>query len=209
MYDAVGMKMITATTPPYPPAPWRLRGGAWLGLFAADPPVTLPYGLQHVLPSRSAVVALLRYLQGTLQYDELMIGSLVRHGLRAGLHVDHIWVDDAQSLQGGRQIWGLPKELATFTWAGSTVQVADSAGPIVTLSVDPRTALLPRLPLALPFFGYRDNRWVYAIGSGSARLGRAGMRLSNWSDRFPYRVGPTPLLSIAMKPFCLSVPAPR
>ncbi len=186
-----------------------MRGAGWAGLFVADRPLSLPPGLQHLLPSRSIVIALLRYLEGTLRYDELIIGSLLRHGFQAGLHVQHIWVNDTQSLQGGRQIWGLPKELATFSWAGSTVQVADSAGSIVTLSIDPRTALLPRLPLPLPFFGYLDNGWVYTIARASARFGHAGMRLSSWSERFPYRVGTAPLLSVAMKPFHLSVPAPR
>ncbi len=209
MYDATSMKTTTAVPPSYPPAPWRLRGGAWIGLFAADQPVTLPHGLQHVLPSRSIVVALIRYLGGTLQYDELIIGSLVRHELRAGLHVHHIWVDDPQSLQGGRAIWGLPKELAVFTWTGPTVHVADPAGPILALRIDPRMALLPRLPQPLPFFGYLNNRRVYTVAPASARLGRAGMHLSNWSDRFPYRVHSAPLLSAALKPFRLSVPAPR
>jgi hypothetical protein len=35
------------------------------------------------------------------------------------------------------------------------------------------------------------------------------MRLSHWSDRFGYRIGATPALAISMKPFRLSIPAPR
>ncbi len=198
-----------ATGERYPPAPWRFRGGAWVGLFLADRPLLPPAALKYVLPSRLVVVALIRYREGTLQYDELIIGALARRRLSVGLHVHHIWVDDTQSFAGGRQIWGLPKEFASFTWVGPTVHVADAAGPILTLRIDPRTALLPRLPLPVPFLGYVDNRWVYTIGSAVARLGRAGMHLSSWAERFPYALGTEPLLAIAMKPFRMRLPEPR
>lgn len=196
----------------YPPAPWRSRGGAWCGMFQADAPLRLPHDLQP-LPGGAAaerwrVVALIRYLQGTLCYDELIIGGWARRGRSIGLYVDQIWVDDLASVWGGRRIWGLPKQLATFHWAGSRVQVADRNGPILTLTLDLRTALLPRLPLILPAFGLRDGRRVLMLARMQARLGRAGMRLDDWSERFGYGVGATPLVALAAKPMRLLVPAP-
>lgn len=51
----------------------------------------------------------------TLEYLELIvIPGLVRRGHRLGAWISHIYVDDAQSVAGGRSIWALPKELAEF-----------------------------------------------------------------------------------------------
>lgn len=194
----------------YPPAPWHFQGGAWFGIFQADAPLRLPPGLQQLPgpPQRWRVVALIRYLQGTLRYDELIIGGWVRRGPLVGLYVDQIWVDDLQSVWGGRCIWGLPKQLATFSWADNRVQVADERGPILTLTLDLRTALLPRMPVVSPAFGVRDGQLVLTKGQMQARLGRAGMQLHDWSDRFGYGIRSTPLLGLAAKPMSTVVPAP-
>ena len=202
------IETMAEPTVTYPAAPWVSRGGAWVGLFTTDKPVPLPRGLTHLLGSRTIVVALIRYLQGTLQYDELIVGSYARHNLSIGLFVHHIWVDDVQSLWGGRRIWGLNKQLATFDWSGNTVRITDDAGPILSLQVDPRTAWLPRLPLPVPVFGQHDDRWLFAVASASARIGGAGMQLSEWSSRFGYRIGGKPFIGVGMKPFRMSVPAP-
>lgn len=51
----------------------------------------------------------------TLQYNELIvIPAIVRQGLCLGAWISHIYVDHPSSLAGGREIWGLPKELAEF-----------------------------------------------------------------------------------------------
>lgn len=199
----------TTITSGYPPAPWQMRGGAWIGLFQADRSLPLPPDLVPLLGKRSVVVALIRYLEGTLRYDECIVGTFVRRGALPGLYVQHIWVDSLPSLRGGRAIWGLPKQLARFTWHGAKVAIADADGPIVTLSIDAQVALLPRLPLPIPLFGCRNRQRVFALASASARPGRARMQLSGWSDRFDYRIGATPVLAIGMKPFRLSIPAPR
>ena len=52
---------------------------------------------------------LANYTSGTLVYRELIVFS---HATARGMVVSHIYVDDEQSLSGGREIWGLPKELA-------------------------------------------------------------------------------------------------
>lgn len=186
-----------------------MRGGAWIGLFPTDRPVSLPPDLTPLLGERSVLVALIRYLEGTLRYDECIVGSLVRYGALPGVYIEHIWVDSLPSLRGGRAIWGLPKQLARFTWHGSEVAIADADGPIATLSVDTSVALLPRLPLPIPLFGCRDRRRVFAVAGASARIGRAGMQIFHWSDRFGYRISHAPTLAIGLKPFRLSIPAPR
>ncbi|HEX6287923.1 MAG TPA: acetoacetate decarboxylase family protein [Herpetosiphonaceae bacterium] len=193
----------------YPPAPWHTCGGAWIGLFRADQAVPVPPDLKPLLGARWLVVALIRHLAGTLRYDELIVGALVRRGAHPGLHVHAIWVDSRASQASGHHIWGLPKVLARFDWRDSTVQIADADGLVATLHIDPRTALLPRLPVAVPVFGERSQRRLRALALASARLGRAGLRVAAWSERFPYRVGARPLFAVAMKPFDLVVHPPR
>jgi hypothetical protein len=197
------------TEKPYPPPPWRSYNQMWMGLFAVDAPPALPAGLRPLLSSRWVILGLIRYLEGsTLQYDELIIGSMARRGFRTGLFVHHIWVDSETSLWGGRRIWGLNKELATFAWDGDTVRVTDDAGPIVTMTVDrtPRTS--PRLPAIAPGFGQRDGRWVHVTGTVQARLGKVDLRVDEWSPRFPYRLAGVPRLAFAANPAEVSVPAP-
>jgi hypothetical protein len=54
---------------------------------------------------------LANYTGGTLAYRELIVFS---HTTLKGAVISHIYVDDEQSQSGGIDIWGLPKELATF-----------------------------------------------------------------------------------------------
>ena len=79
----------------YPEAPWRLHGE----LIVVP---TWP-------PGRGVMLA--NYTGGTLAYRELIVFS---HTTLKGAVISHIYVDDEQSQSGGIDIWGLPKELATF-----------------------------------------------------------------------------------------------
>jgi hypothetical protein len=106
-----------------PPPPWRLRGRvtivpalarladaqAWVGSAGRVVPVA---------PGRTLGGALLASYEtgSTLPYRELLVASaLVRRGPMLGLWADHVWVDSANSLAGGRQIWGIPKRRARFS----------------------------------------------------------------------------------------------
>jgi acetoacetate decarboxylase len=81
----------------HPPPPWHLFGEL----------IIVPARVGHSLGG----VLLANYTSGTLVYRELIVFS---HATARGMVVSHIYVDDEQSLGGGREIWGLPKELATF-----------------------------------------------------------------------------------------------
>jgi hypothetical protein len=51
---------------------------------------------------------------GVLHYDEFMCAVLVRP-LRAHLiHVTNIWVNNKAAAAGGRELWGVPKQLGEF-----------------------------------------------------------------------------------------------
>jgi acetoacetate decarboxylase len=89
---------------PHPPAPWHLNGE-----LVVVPALTSARQLGGVM--------LANYTSGTLVYRELIVFS---HLTPRGMVVSHIYVDDEQSMSGGREIWGLPKELATFDYGAST-----------------------------------------------------------------------------------------
>jgi hypothetical protein len=51
---------------------------------------------------------------GVLQYREFICSLMCRRGLRTVLTVVMCWVDSDVSLRGGRELWGIPKELGAF-----------------------------------------------------------------------------------------------
>ncbi|MFC0542464.1 acetoacetate decarboxylase family protein [Kutzneria chonburiensis] len=116
------------------------------------------------------VLAVVRYREGTLSYNEVFVGSVVRRGFRVGLWVHGIWVDSVESLWGGREIWGLPKELATFTWRNRGLTMTAQDGRLdVRFSGSPRWSA--RVPFVAPAFGL-GSRFFYGIGHGRLRLAR-------------------------------------
>ncbi|HEY7848456.1 MAG TPA: acetoacetate decarboxylase family protein [Ktedonobacterales bacterium] len=207
--------LLTPPETPYPPAPWRAYAQCWLGLFRSDRPATLPAGLHPLLGARARVVALVRYLPGsTLVYDELIIATPALLGARPGLAVEYIWVDSLASLWGGRRIWGLPKELADFTWSERSVRVSDGAGPLMTLDVARSDAARggPALPLATASIGRLGGAWAYSVFPLRARLGhlgRADLRLHDLSPRFGFTLSERRLLAAAARDCRISFPAAR
>lgn len=195
------MDEIPTTDVAYPPAPWRALGQYWAGLFRADRPVPLPDGLRHALGPRRLVIALARYLEGPLRYDELIVGAVAWRGARPGLWVHNIWVDSLASLAGGRAIWGLPKQLARFTWADDQVSIADDAGLIALLDAPKPTSMLPPLWSPGAGIGRRDGQWCYFAAPQWSRWGVGRMRVAAWSPRLPYRPSARPLFSLAAHPF--------
>jgi hypothetical protein len=148
--------------------------------------VALPADLRPLAGSRRLVVALAEYREGTLRYRELVVGALVRRGARAGIVALWIWVDSLESLWGGRRLWGIPKEPATFTHAGDVIRVHDDQGVIAVLGVGGERVLpVPSLRLPATGFGQIEEQRVFLPGRvrGRPTLGR--LRVIEWSDRLP------------------------
>ena len=195
---------------PYPAAPWDMKGQLWMSAFKSDAPVQLPPGLKHFLDPKTIVVTVVRYLEGTLCYDELIVGTPARLGARVGVYVDYIWVNSLASVWGGRRIWGLPKNLAEFAWDDSTVRISDEQGPIATITVDMTLGYSPWVWMPTPGIGQlENNQWAYTIGQMWARLGGRAMHIEEWSTRFAYRLAPKPAFSLGAKSFRMRVPAAK
>jgi len=195
---------------PFPPAPWIMKGQLWMGLFKTDTPVQIPAVLKHLVGPRSLLVSVVRYREGTLCYDELILGTLARRGLRVGIHTDYIWVTDLAALWGGRRIWGVPKNLAEFTWKDSMVCITDKEGPIATIKLDMSPAKLPWIWTPTPTIGQLENgNWLSGVGGLSMRLGRADMQIEEWGPRFGYHPENKASLSFGGKPFRVHLPAAK
>jgi acetoacetate decarboxylase len=129
----------------YPPPPWNLEGYAFqtLQLLDIDRVSSLipsELGIVSVLPGKTlGGVYVASYGAGSVMtYNELIVVSaVVHHGGKIGAWISHIYVDNPNSVAGGREIWGLPKELAQFTWdLGKTphVQVRQGDELLCTLN---------------------------------------------------------------------------
>ncbi len=136
----------------YPPEPWDLRGQLHLTVWwlpIADLPA-LPPGLAPVRLGGHALVsaAWVDYEPGgVLSYRELLVAVLVWHGTRLRVSITDIWVDRVPSLRGGRELWGIPKELARFDFAGTRYAASTPDGAAIARgTVTPRTGLPGRWP---------------------------------------------------------------
>lgn len=158
-------------TSTYPPEPWYLGGALHVSVFlvpVSDLPASFarPRGRRLLRIGRRAIVgvAAVRYVPGgALEYDELLVSvpTVGRGGAR--ITIPQIWVDSPASRQGGREMWGIPKELADFQRTGRGQSIR------MRMSVDERAVAglhasrgLPLLPgmrqLALPILQHLDGR---------------------------------------------------
>jgi acetoacetate decarboxylase len=116
----------------YPPAPWNLYGNALQSFHLIDfekAKAIVPSDLEivSVLPGKTlgGLYLSIYDARSTLNYHELIVvAALVRYRGTIGSWISHIYVDRPESVAGGRNIWGLPKEMADFTWGDRDIKVA-------------------------------------------------------------------------------------
>jgi hypothetical protein len=190
----------------YPPEPWHLRGRMYLSVFgvprATLPP--LPAGVRPVTVAGRAIVgaAWVRYEPGgTLSYRELLSAVLVR-GRGLGVTIVDIWVDDVRSRDGGRELWGIPKELARISMERDGA-VGAAGAPIAEARIRAR-----RWPGTWPF----AFTVIQEYGGGLRRSpvrGRAaaGAAVARWQVEpegpLGYLAGRKPVWSVALHDFRL------
>ena len=120
----------------YPPEPWELRGQLHLTVWRV-PLAHLPRlsaGLKPVRAGGAAVVATSWVIYepgGVLSYRELLVAVLAHRGGRPLVTITDIWVDSTPSLHGGRELWGIPKQRASFHIDGATCAALDADGELI------------------------------------------------------------------------------
>lgn len=192
----------------YPPEPWDLRGQLHASAFLvplAEVPCDVPSGCEPVRVGRNGIVgvAWVDYGPGgVMQYRELMATLLVRKGLRIMPTITHIWVDSPSSRDGGRALWGIPKELAEFDFDGPHLSARDSEGPLAHATITRVLALPGRWPS-----GFRVAQWLDGRPKLSPVRSRAAVELSRAtfsadpSGPLAFLAGRKPLASFSLRDF--------
>jgi hypothetical protein len=120
----------------YPPAPWVLRGQANFSVLAVRshslPAVPAGFTPLRVGGFGLVVAGWVDYQGGSiLRYGELLAAVAGRWAGGISATVTHMWVDSPASRAGGRELWGYPKELASFGLAidpSGTARAYDPGG---------------------------------------------------------------------------------
>src|SRR4051794_31368506 len=209
----------------YPPEPWDLRGQSYLSIFAVPRSAVpaLPAPLAAVVrpapvgPWALVGAAFVRYEPGgIMQYQELFSAVLVHERGRPRVSITDIWVDSPASRDGGRALWGIPKDLADLTIRtapdGGTVAAAsggDSAASIGSASFRPRVRLPGRWPIRMTVAQALAGtvRRTPVRGHAAVRLGGSAWRvdargpLGHLADR-------RPLLTLTLADFRLRFGTP-
>ena len=126
----------------YPPAPWKLEGYAFQTLHLVAKEKALPFvprelEIVELLPGKTlGGIYLSAYQSGSiLEYNELIVvAAYVRYEGKIGAWISHIYVDHQDSVAGGREIWGLPKEMAEFDWGTHGVIVKQQNSQLCSFS---------------------------------------------------------------------------
>jgi hypothetical protein len=205
----------------YPPEPWQLRGQMFLSVFLVPrgrlpqlPPVLDAAVRPITVGGRAAVgAAWVRYEPGgVLHYQELLSAVLVHERGRPRVSITDIWVDSLASREGGRRLWGIPKEMADFTIDTENSPLVDASAslpgsetPISSALVRLKGRLPGRFPLALTV--------AQALGEHVRRTpvrGRAGLRTADAAWRpapdgpLGHLAGRRPVLTLAVTDFWLT-----
>lgn len=163
----------------YPQAPWTLKGYGIQTLQLVDvdrvrPLVPAELKIISVLPGKTlGGIYLASYENGsTLTYNELIVVSAIVHQkANIGGWISHIYVDNADSIAGGRSIWGLPKEYAEFTWNTQNT---------CSVSVQQNESLLCHLSVSWQLPGWNQSLLIPVFSTISSKLltfnGQAGFK---------------------------------
>jgi hypothetical protein len=205
----------------YPPAPWRLRGWG----FATCGLVEVTAARRFVPPEATVVpvwpgnmiggVYFASYEEGSaLVYHELIISAaLVWICGRLCFWMPRLYVDSAESLAAGHAIWGVPKELATFSVARDgterVVTVRQAGELVCRLRAGRVGRTVPGLlPLPAVGVGAGDLRFFTGRLAGRVARLRVGVEIPATSPFAPLRLD-RPWLGLAHERLHLLVPAPR
>lgn len=202
----------------YPPAPWHLQGFSLQTLHLLDVDrvrASIPAELKiiSVFPGKTlGGIYVASYGTGsTLEYNELIVVSALVNGAgKVGSWISHICVDHPESVAGGRQIWGLPKQMAQFTWddSQSQVQVQQDDRVLCTFK---RRWQLPGWQQSFKglIFSCLDSKLRVFEGEGEFKTHLAGIDLTIPADSpiAEINIG-RPWLGFAGRPIHLTAQAP-
>ena len=192
----------------FPPSPWRLTAHAYVGVFLV-PRAQLP--APHSSETKPITIfgrgivaaAWFKYEDPSpLTYNEIMSTLLVRKGWRPLVSITNIWVDSVASRDGGRALWGIPKELAEFEVEPHTsYEAAGRDTEIGSLQVLTSRLLPFEVPLS---FSCGQDRAGQLLITKVFGKGTFGLFKGSWSfaanGPLGYLNGRRPKLSLVARP---------
>ncbi|MEH2291024.1 acetoacetate decarboxylase family protein [Nostoc sp.] len=203
---------------PYPQAPWTLQGYAIQTLHLVNidqvrPLIPLELEIISVWPGKTlASVYLSNYGSGSvLEYSELIVvPALINYQRKIGAWISHIYVDNADSVAGGREIWGLPKELAKFTWEqGKYVTVHQENRKLCSLKYN-QQSLAWRQRLSASSFSAKGADLLRFPAEFESLLGLIGSKLEIPAESPFSGIGwGQPWLTVRCEQMSLRVDAPK
>ncbi|PPS45918.1 acetoacetate decarboxylase family protein [Chroococcidiopsis sp. TS-821] len=201
----------------YPQPPWTLQGFAVATLHLVDIDrvrALIPQQLDiiSVLPGKTVGgVYLSNYTTGSvLEYSELIVvAAAVTHSGKIGGWVSHIYVDNPDSVAGGREIWGLPKELAEFIWGNNSVSVRQGDRPLCTLNYNSLFSLGFKPRLGASSFSTKNADLLNFSFDVEAQFGLVNAQLTvPTTSPFTHLISGQPWLAISASQLRLTVNAP-
>jgi hypothetical protein len=190
----------------YPPEPWYLEGRLYLSVWLwprRDAGVALPPEVRPVTLAGHVLVGTAWAVYeggGVLRYREVLRAVLVRRRCRPLVTITGIWVDSEVSRNGGRALWGVPKECAAFTVRGRdrfSARARTGHGQVCAARFHALTRTSPRVPVAFRVAQTRAGRLHISPvrGRGRVRLAHATWELGALGTGGGTR-RPRPLLSL-------------
>ena len=171
---------------PIPPSPWPVTGSALvvighLSRARARALAASPRGfIAPRLLGSLCVLGLIHYDTTPVgPYNELALTPGVLWRQLPGLLISHMLVDSTRSRMGGRAIWGLPKELAHFTWAEQQIAITTpDAQPLLTAHWAAKKHAGHLLIPPAPIITLRGPRCqIFTMGGWAADVHRAKVTL--------------------------------
>ncbi|GET37241.1 acetoacetate decarboxylase family protein [Microseira wollei] len=171
----------------YPQAPWTLKGYAiqtlqLIDIDRARPFIPKELDIISVWPGKTlgGVYVSSYGLGSVLEYNELIVvAGVVNYSGKIGGWVSHIYVDNSDSVAGGREIWGLPKELAEFIWVKgeqSNVTIRQGDRQLCSLTYSQPSFGLP-IPFSGPVLSSLGTDLLLFKGEVESRLGLINSKL--------------------------------
>lgn len=203
----------------YPQAPWTLKGFAFqtlhlIDLAKASPFISPALEIVLVAPGKTlGGVYLSNYGAGSsLEYSELIVvAGLVKREQTIGAWVSHIYVDNPDSVAGGQEIWGMPKELAAFDWQTGAQQVIvqQENQVLCSLRASSRVSLW-RQAIAFPAYSLLNSNFVRFNATALANFGLISAKLEvPGASPFARVIDTPPTIAASADALELKVDAPR
>ncbi|MBW4511415.1 MAG: acetoacetate decarboxylase family protein [Scytonematopsis contorta HA4267-MV1] len=203
----------------YPQAPWILKGYAVATLEFVDIEkvrflIPKEFKIVSILPGKTIGCVYLSYYSSgsVLEYSELIVApALVSYEGKVGGWVSHIYVDSADSVAGGREIWGLPKELAEFSWENNErVTVQQGNKKLCSLGYQKQSLTLRPPQITVSGFSTMGTDLLMFPAKFSSSLGFVGSKLEIPAESpFAELALGKPFLTVGCQALGLSVDAPK